>query len=566
MAAEMFEQAAMKMDEHEFYTPMPAGYEKGRTKYIVVLGTVISGLGKGIFSASLGKMLQDRGLSVSPLKFDGYLNVDAGTLNPYRHGEVYVLDDGTECDMDLGNYERFLHKSLSRENYLTSGKLFSMILEKERKGLYLGRDVQFVPHVTGEIIGYLRHLGMAQRADVVIAEVGGTVGDIENSYFIEAMRQLAYEEGPGNVCFVALTYIIEPQSIGEQKSKAAQLEIKRLLGQGVQPHVVICRSHSPLDVKVREKMSISSNLPMERVVGLEDKRSIYEVPHHLRETGVDREVLSMLGLASRAKDDAAAVARWDSFVRRLEAPRHEVVVGITGKYTRMRDSYASILHSLEHAASALETRVIVKWIEATDLEKNGEIKEALSGVNGVIVPGGFGKRGTEGKIAMVRHLRERKIPFLGLCLGFQMAVIEFCRDVCGLEGAGSTEFGETPHPVIDILPEQRSLGAMGATMRLGAREMLLKEGTLARRLYNAPEVRERFRHRYEANPAYVAEMEKRGMVFSGKAKDADIMKLLELPGHPFFIGTQAHPCYRSRPLEPHPLFVGFVRACLAAKG
>src|SRR3989338_6192212 len=262
--AEMLQGFAGTSDDQEFYLLSPPGYKIGATKYVVVLGSVISGVGKGIFSASLGKVLQDKGLAVSPLKFDGYLNVDAGTLNPYRHGEVYVLDDGTECDMDLGNYERFLHKSLSRDNYLTSGKLFSMILEKERKGLYLGRDVQFVPHVTGEIIGYLRHLGMAQHADVVIAEVGGTVGDIENSYFIEAMRQLAYEEGPGNVCFVALTYIIEPQSIGEQKSTAAQLEIKRLLGQGVQPHVVICRSHSPLDAKIREKMSISSNLPMER--------------------------------------------------------------------------------------------------------------------------------------------------------------------------------------------------------------------------------------------------------------------------------------------------------------
>lgn len=563
MAHDMLKKAAASSHDHEFYMPAPKGYKKGRTKYIIVLGTVMSGLGKGIFSASLSRVLQDRGLRVSPLKFDGYLNVDAGTLNPYRHGEVFVLDDGTECDMDLGNYERFLGRSLSGDNYLTSGKIFTRVLGKERGGGYLGRDVQFVPHVTGEIACYLRYVGKKQRADVVVVEVGGTVGDIENSYFIEAMRQLAYEEGPGNVCFVNMTYIIEPPTLGEQKSKAAQLGFRWLLGQGIQPHVVVCRSHSPLNPKVREKVSIYSNVPVERVIGLEDKSSIYAVPRHLERSGIVREIISLLGLGKRVRK--ADGSEWEAFVKQVEQPKHEVTIGITGKYTEVKDSYASILHALEHAGAALDSRVWVKWIETTALESK-DVGNALHGVSGVIVPGGFGKRGTEGKIAVVQHLRENGIPYLGLCFGFQMAVVEFARHVCSLKGASSTEFGKARHPVIDLLPEQRKLEKMGGSMRLGAKPLVLKKGTLTRRLYGKAEIRERFRHRYEVNPRYVPLLRKHGMVFSGRSKDADLMKIFELPGHPFFIGTQAHPCYRSRPLEPHPLFVGFVRACLKQRG
>ena len=559
MVGDLFKKAATSSYDHEFYMLAPPNYKKGRTKYIIVLGTVMSGLGKGIFAASLARVLQDSGLRISPLKFDGYLNVDAGTLNPFRHGEVFVLDDGTECDMDLGNYERFLGKSLSGDNYLTSGKIFMSVLDKERGGGYLGRDVQFVPHVTGEIVGYLRSLGQKQKADIVMVEVGGTVGDIENSYFIEAMRELAYEEGPGNVCFVNLTYIIEPHSLEEQKSKAAQLGFRRLLGQGIQPHVVVCRSHSPLNPSVREKVSIYSNVPVQRVIGLEDKENIYVVPQHLRKSGIVREIISLLGIKGRVKKINSS--QWDAFVKRVEHPSHEVTVGLTGKYTKVKDSYASILHALEHAGAALDARVKVKWIETTRLDRK-QVDGELDGISGVIVPGGFGKRGTEGKIKIVQQLRENKVPYLGLCFGFQMAVIDFARHVCSLKGANSTEFGKTPHPVIDLLPGQRKLEKMGGSMRLGAKSLVLKKGSLARRLYKKTEIQERFRHRYEVNPRYIKRLEKGGMVFSGWSKDADIMKIFELPDHPFFIGTQAHPSFKSRPLDPHPLFVGFVKACL----
>jgi len=555
--AEMLQGFAGTSDDQEFYLLSPPGYKIGATKYVVVLGSVISGVGKGIFSASLGKVLQDKGLAVSPLKFDGYLNVDAGTLNPYRHGEVFVLDDGTECDMDLGNYERFLQKNLSRENYLTSGKIFTMVLDKERRGGYLGKDVQFVPHVTGEIIGFLRELAVKQRADVVLVEVGGTVGDVENSYFIEAMRELAYAEGEGNVCFVNVTYIMEPPSTGEQKSKAAQLGVKRLQGQGIQPHVVVCRCPTPLEQKVREKVSVHSNVPLARVIGLEDKRSIYEVPAHLRKSGIDQEILRILHLTG--KDDSVPAKQWEGFVSRVLQPKHEIVVGITGKYTKVKDSYASILHALEHAGASLDAHVSVKWIETTEIEQGASPDDVLAGVHGIIVPGGFGKRGTEGKIACVRHARERRVPYLGLCFGFQMAVAEFARNVCGLQGANSTELGETPHPVIDLLPEQHGLAKVGGSMRLGGREVKLRAGSLVQKLYGSSTVRERFRHRYEVNPAYIDALTQKGLLFSGEAEG--IMKLLELPGHPFFVGTQAHPEFRSRPLEPHPLFVGFVAAC-----
>ncbi len=560
MGTEMLDEAATKSDDHEFYLPSPEGYVRGKTKYVVVLGTVISGLGKGIFSASLGRVLLDAGLNVSPLKFDGYLNVDAGTLNPFRHGEVYVLDDGTECDMDLGNYERFLGKSLSADNYLTSGKIFKTVIDKERAGGYLGKDVQFVPHVTGEVIGFIRSLGMKQKADVVIIEVGGTVGDVENSYFIEAMREMAYVEGRENMCFVSLTYIVEPPSLGEQKSKAAQLGIKRLQSQGIQPDVVVCRSHSPVEMKVREKVSINSNVPLKRVVGLQDVSTIYSVPQVLRESGIGSEIIAHLGLKDNTDGESK---QWDEFVKRVQSPKHEITVGITGKYAKFKDSYHSIVHALDHAAASLDAKVNVQWIETTPLDSGKGVPDALAGVDGVVVPGGFGKRGTEGKIAVVKHLRENKMPYLGLCFGFQMAVIEFARDICSLKGAGSTELGKPEHPVIDLLPEQKELEKMGGSMRLGAKMLVLKEGSFAAELYGKTEVSERFRHRYEVNPSYVSALEEGGLVFSAHSKGEDIMKMLELPDHPFFIGTQAHPCYKSRPLEPHPLFVGFVKACLA---
>ncbi|RMF06481.1 CTP synthase [Candidatus Woesearchaeota archaeon] len=564
----VLENLASKSTEHEFYTPKPKGYRPGRTKYVIVFGTVMSGLGKGIFSSSLGKLLQDQGLKVAPVKFDGYLNVDAGTLNPYRHGEVFVLDDGLECDMDLGNYERFLDQDLSEKNYMTGGRIFTSVLGKERKGKYLGRDVQFIPHVTGEIKGFLRNLAVHSKADVVLVEVGGTVGDVENSYFIEAMRELAYEEGQGNVCFVALTYILEPGFLGEQKSKAAQIGIRDLMARGIQPHIVACRSTNPITEKVREKISIYSNVPLDRVVGLHDLKSIYEIPQLVKEDGIDKEVIEILGIKSRVKPKKGmpSVRKWNAFLDKLHSPKGKVVIGITGKYTSLRDSYASVLNAIEHASVNNSVKAEIKWIETTEIEK-GKIKveDALKDVDGIIVPGGFGKRGIEGKIECIRYARENNIPYLGLCLGFQMAVIEYARNVAGLKDANSTEMKKNPkHPVICLLPEQMKIESLGGNMRLGGHDVLIKKGTLAHKLYKKEKARERFRHRYECNPEYVETLEKAGMVFSGTNPRKDIMQILELPQsrHRFFIGSQFHPEFTSRPLRPNPLFFGFIKAAV----
>ncbi len=567
-AENMLHSLGYATDETEFYAPMPAGYKPGKTKYVIVFGTVMSGLGKGIFSSSLAKCLKDKGLTVAPIKLEGYLNVDSGTLNPYRHGEVFVLDDGMETDMDLGTYERLLDQDLSRLNFATSGQIFSRVLEKERRGSYLGRDVQMIPHVTGEVKTKLRELAVASDADVVFVEIGGTVGDVENAYYIEAMRELAFEEGPDSCAFVALTYIISPPKLGEQKSKAAQLGIKGLLGMGIQPHIIACRGKDPVTRKVREKLAIYSNVPIERLFSMHDCDSIYLIPESLRAAGLDDEVVQILKLQDRLHPESEENARqvWDAFVTAIRFPKRQVTIGVIGKYTSVRDSYASIIHALEHCGAAFETNVQIKWIDTTELDEEATTRE-LADIHGMIVPGGFGVRGVEGKIAAIRYARENKVPYLGLCYGFQMAAIEFARNVCGLDGANSTEVDpDSPHPVIDILPEQKQIEGLGGNMRLGGRDVQVKPGTLAARLFNgAREVRMRFRHRYEVDPRYIETLEAGGLVFSGKAPDYPIMQILELPPgvHPYFIGTQAHPEFTSRPLRPHPLFAGLVQAALA---
>jgi len=556
-----------KTETSEFYTPVPKGYKPGKTKYVIVTGSVMSGLGKGIFSASLGKVLEDYGFRCSPIKFDGYLNVDAGTLNPYRHGEVFVLDDGLECDMDLGTYERFLEKNLSQMNYLTGGRIFTRVLGRERKGKYLGRDVQFIPHVTGDIKQFLRELAMKTKADVVLIEVGGTVGDIENQYFLEAMRQLAYEEGKGNSCFVNVTYVIDPSFLGEQKSKAAQLGIRRLMELGIQPDIIACRATKPVTKKVREKISIYSNVPFNNVVSLHDVDSVYEIPDMLVNANIHKSVMQIMGLEERASLKRDMAQKWRNYVKKLKSARKPVTIGITGKYTTIRDSYASILKALEHSATHLNVKARIEWIETTEIKTREDAKKALKGVDGVIVPGGFGKRGTEGKILCVSHLRENKIPYLGLCFGFQMAVIEFARNVCRLNDANSTEIEpKTPHPVIDILPEQKKIEGLGGNMRLGGRNIDVKKDSFAYKLYgNKTKVRERFRHRFECNPKYIKKLEKHGLVFSGKAPKHPIMQILELPNHPFFVGVQFHPEFTSRPLNPNPLYYGFMKAVVDRK-
>ncbi len=551
--------------DSEFFSPMPAGYKPGKSKYVFVMGTVMSGLGKGIFSSCLAKLMQDKGLKVTPIKLEGYLNIDSGTLNPFRHGEVFVLDDGMECDMDLGTYERMLDQDLSGANFCTSGQIFSSVLNKERHGDYLGRDVQMIPHVTGEVKLRLRELAMKSNADVVFVEIGGTVGDLENAYFIEAMRELAYEEGPNSSCFVALTYILEPKTLGEQKSKAAQLGIKQLMQLGVQPDIIACRASNPVTETVRQKISVYSNVPFSRVISLPDSASIYTIPAMLRDRGLDFEVARLLKIEDRLslRHERKAWAHWSDFTDKIESAQKPVAIAVTGKYTSVRDSYASIINALEHAGIALGAKIHIKWIDTTDSSDETTPAE-FADVDGVIVPGGFGTRGAEGKIACVKFARENNVPYLGICFGFQMAVVEFARNVCGLSDANSTEIEpKCTEPVIDVLPEQLKIEGLGGNMRLGGHDIELKPDTLAWRLFaRARTVRMRFRHRYEVSPPHIETLEKAGLVFSGKAPNQPIMQILELPHHPYFIGTQAHPCLTSRPLRPQPMFVGLVAAAL----
>jgi len=557
----------------EFFSPVPEGYVPGRTKFVAVFGTVMSGLGKGIFSASLAKLMKDKGLRVAPIKLEGYLNIDSGTLNPYRHGEVFVLDDGTECDMDLGTYERLLDQNLSCRNFCTSGQIYSEILERERRGGYLGRDVQMIPHVTGEVKRRLRALAMeggaeGSQADLVFIEVGGTVGDFENGFYIEALRELAFEEGPGSFCNVALTYILEPKTLGEQKSKAAQLGVKRLMEFGIQPHILALRAGNPVVGSAREKIAMFSNVPEQRVFSMHDRESIYTIPEAMRAEGLDRQVLSILDMHGSVDQVAEDKARqeWSNYATGITATRDtQLNIGILGKYTALRDAYASIDKALEHAGTHLSASVQTQWIDVSDLTVD-TIDAAIEGLDlhAVIVPGGFGERGIEGKIAAVKHVREQGIPFLGICLGFQMAVIDYARHVAGMEGAHSTEFvPDPPNAVISELPEQKAIEGLGGTMRLGGQDVSVKTGTLASFLLRgADHVRERFRHRYEVEPERIVELEEAGLVFSGRHPEQPIMQVLELPRdiHPYFIGAQFHPELTSRPLAPQPMFMGLVAA------
>ncbi|MEM1108121.1 MAG: CTP synthase [Planctomycetota bacterium] len=568
---DLLNEAGHASHESEFFNPVPKGYQPGKHKYVVVFGTVLSGLGKGIFSSSLAKLLKDKGLKIAPIKMEGYLNIDSGTLSPYRHGEVFVLDDGLETDMDLGTYERLLDQNLTRDNYTTSGQIFKRVLEKERHGGYLGRDVQMIPHVTGEVKYMLRELAMKQGADVVFIEVGGTVGDQENAFYIESLRQLAFEEGEGSVCYVALTYVIEPPALGEQKTKAAQLGLKKLLEAGVQPHVVAARAKNPVEQGAKEKIAMFSNVPMNRVFSMHDRESIYTITESLRSEGMDREVLTMLDLHGRvnANHEDKAREQWRSFVRKITASRkYEVKIGLTGKYAQLRDAYASIEKAFEHCGAHLNAKVDIDWIDTTQMAAE-EAAATLKKFNGVIVPGGFGHRGTESKIACVQYCRENHLPYLGICLGFQMAVVEYARNVVGLKDAGSTEFDpNSPDPVIDILPEQKKIEGLGGNMRLGGKDMLVKPDSLAAMLFadeidpKTSMVRTRFRHRFEVDPKYIETLEKHGLIFSGRHPEQPIMQVLELPDHPYFIGGQFHPELTSRPLQPQPMFMGLVAAAI----
>lgn len=564
---DLLAQIGRQTEETEFYTPMPEGYRKGHHKYVIVVGTVMSGLGKGIFASSLAKLLQDKGLKVAPIKMEGYLNIDSGTLNPYRHGEVFVLDDGMETDMDLGTYERLLDMDLSAANFTTNGQILSGVLKKEREGGYLGRDVQVIPHVVGEVKLKLRELAAKSGADVIFVEVGGTVGDYENAFYLEACRQLAYEEGEGSAVFVALTYVLEPGTLGEQKSKAAQLGMKRLMEVGIMPNIIACRAANPVKEKVREKISMYTNVPMKRVVTMHDVESIYLIPEALREQGMDREVLTLLDLHGRVnqRHEDKARNKWMGFVNSIGKASRSINIAVTGKYTALRDAYASIIKACEHCGVQLGVHIDLDWLDTTKIEPSN-VRESLRHAHAIIVPGGFGVRGTEGKIECIRFARENRMPYLGLCLGFQMAVIEYARNVCGIADANSSEFDpKCKDPVIDILPEQKKIEGLGGNMRLGGKDIDLKAGSLVSKLFdNANRIRLRFRHRYEVDPKYIKTLEEHGMTFSGKHPTQPIMQVLELPQstHPYFIGTQAHPELTSRPLRPQPMFLGLIKAAM----
>lgn len=529
--------------------------KSGEAKYIVVTGGVLSGLGKGIFTASLGKLLQSKGFGVEAVKIDPYLNVDAGTMNPIEHGEVFVLDDGSEVDMDLGNYERFLDVNMHSENNITTGKIYQRVIEKERRGKYLGKTVQIIPHITDEIQNWIRRIGKKGDSDIVMIEVGGTVGDIENLVFMEACRQLSMKE---DVLFTHCTLVPIISVVGEQKTKPTQQSVQRLREIGIQPDFLFCRSPEMLKKKTKRKLSLFCGIPEENVISGPDLKNIYKVPMIIEEQGLAERVMESLHIRPRKRD----MSEWKKLVRKMENAEDSVRIAITGKYTELEDSYVSIVESLKTSCGKLGLALELEWIETTDIEEERlKTSECLKGADGIIVPGGFGSRGTEGKIECIRYARENKIPFLGLCYGFQLAVIEFARNVCGLKGANSTEIDpEAADPVIDLLPEQRKIYKKGGTMRLGGQDVLIKKGTKAHKIYGSMEVRERFRHRWEFVPGYRERIESRGMMFSGHDRSGTIMQMLELPDHPFFMASQFHPELTTRVLSPNPLFISFTKA------
>jgi CTP synthase len=523
------------------------------TKYIIVTGGVLSGLGKGIAAASIGHLLSSR-LKIVPIKCDGYLNVDPGTMNPFEHGEVFVLDDGGEVDMDFGHYERYLGVTCKSKWNLTMGKVFDMVRQKERRGDYLGKTVQYIPHVTDVIKNHVFDVARDESADLVIVEIGGTVGDIENELFLESMRQMKEDVGRENIVYVHLTYVPIPYGVNEQKSKPTQQSVNLLKQRGIFPDIIIGRCSQFLTKKVKAKISNFCDVDPEAVITGLDVEDVYEIPIIFEKEGLAEILHKKLNIYSPPD-----LRRWKQFIDNLRHPKKEITVAMCGKYTKLEDSYASIIESFNHCAAHLGCKINLKWVETTDLKDTS----FMEGVDGVLVPGGFGHRGTEGKIEAIRVARERNIPFLGLCLGLQLAVIDFARHVCDLDRANSTEMdADTPHPVIDILPEQKEIVDKGGTMRLGAYTAVLKEGTLVHSLYKSAEVSERHRHRYEVNPKYHQIITEKGMVFSGCSRDGRLVEFIELPDLKFFVATQAHPELKSRMEFPSPLFYGFVKACL----
>jgi CTP synthase len=528
-------------------------------KYIFVTGGVVSSLGKGLAAASIGCLLESRGLRVNLMKFDPYLNVDPGTLSPFQHGEVFVTDDGAETDLDLGHYERFTHARLSRDNNLTTGRIYEQIITKERRGDYLGKTVQVIPHVTNEIKNAMRKV--ASDSDVTIVEIGGTVGDIESLPFLEAIRQMRQEFGRENTVFVHVTLVPWIGAAQELKTKPTQHSVKELLSIGIQPDILLCRTDRALSHEIKGKIALFCNLEERAVIAARDVASIYEVPLTFAQEGVDKLALKYLHIEAREPD----LTRWRDLVDRCYHPRDEVSIGIVGKYVEYEDSYKSLKEALVHGALAYDLKLRVTWIEAEGLESkhpgDRQYEEQLTGFDGILVPGGFGKRGIEGMLNAIRYARENAVPYFGICLGMQTACIEFARNVCGLVGASSSEFDPaTPHRVIFKLRELTGVEEMGGTMRLGAWPCVLAEDSIAARFYGATQISERHRHRYEFNREYEPLLTGAGLRITGTTPDATYVEIVELPEHPFFLGCQFHPEFKSKPLEPHPLFRAFIAA------
>jgi len=534
----------------------------GSTKYIFVTGGVTSSLGKGIISSSLAKLLQARGYSVTIQKLDPYLNIDPGTLNPYEHGECYVTEDGAETDLDLGHYERFLNTPTSQANNVTTGRIYQSVINKERKGDYLGKTVQIIPHITDEIKYRIKLVGKKNKYDVVITEIGGTVGDIESLPYVEAVRQLRYELGFQNSLVIHLTLVPYLAASGELKTKPTQHSVKMLLENGVQPDILVLRTEHTLNSDIKKKVALFCNVTMESVIESIDVSTIYEVPLKMKEEGLDTAVLKELNLEEKHAPD---LAKWKNFLQRLKNPKKEINLGLVGKYVELPDAYKSISESFIHAGAALETKVNTTWIHSEKITE-ANFSEKLKDFDGILVAPGFGHRGIEGKILAVKFARENDIPFLGICLGMQCAVIEFGRNVLKLEDAHSTEmYRNTPHPVIDIMEEQKMVTEMGGTMRLGAYACEIKKGTNAYNAYHKKNINERHRHRYEFNNKYLEEYENAGMKASGINPDTNLVEIVEIPELRWFTGVQFHPEYSSTVLKPHPIFKGFVNAMVEFK-
>ncbi|MGI6451444.1 MAG: CTP synthase [Desulfitobacteriia bacterium] len=533
------------------------------TKFVFVTGGVVSSLGKGITAASLGCLLKNRGLKVAIQKFDPYINVDPGTMSPYQHGEVFVTDDGAETDLDLGHYERFIDVPLSRNSNITAGKIYWSVITKERKGEYLGGTVQVIPHVTNEIKERIYDVARESNPDIVITEIGGTVGDIESLPFLEAIRQVRGDMGRENVCYIHVTLLPYLAASEEVKTKPTQHSVKELRGIGIQPNILVCRADQDINDDLKEKLALLCDLDKEAIITATTAPTIYEVPLLIQQEGLDDIVLRRLGLEAPPADMTA----WEKMVKKIKSPCKHTEIAIVGKYVALPDAYLSVAEALRHAGTEQGAGVKIRWINAEELEDPGvSLSEVFAGVDGILVPGGFGSRGIEGKIKAIQYAREQKVPYLGICLGMQCAIVEFARNVCGLNGANSTEFNrDCEHPVIDLLPEQKGIEDLGGTMRLGISPIKLQAASKASAVYQQEEIYERHRHRFEFNNEYREIFTQKQFLFSGTSPDGRLVEIIEYPDHPWFVASQFHPEFKSRPNRPHPLFRGFITAALNQK-